>query len=101
MMDSAAMLMVKNPRAQNGVVVTSNLFGDIIGDEASVIPGGIGLLPSAQLRRHPRRSGSAMESTSRSTVSLLTARSPWFPDPVRLTRRVPGSAPDISGKAHC
>lgn len=49
LIDSAAMLMVKNPRALNGIVVTSNLFGDIISDEASVIPGSLGLLPSASL----------------------------------------------------
>ncbi|KAK1765658.1 3-isopropylmalate dehydrogenase [Phialemonium atrogriseum] len=46
LIDSAAMIMIKNPTALNGVVVTSNLFGDIISDEASVIPGSIGLLPS-------------------------------------------------------
>lgn len=49
LIDSAAMLMIKNPRALNGIVVTSNLFGDIISDEASVIPGSLGLLPSASL----------------------------------------------------
>ncbi|KAK3302099.1 isopropyl malate dehydrogenase [Chaetomium strumarium] len=49
LIDSAAMLMDKNPRALDGVVITSNLFGDIISDEASVIPGSIGLLPSASL----------------------------------------------------
>jgi len=53
LIDSAAMLMVKNPRALNGVVVTSNLFGDIISDEASVIPGSLGLLPSASLSGVP------------------------------------------------
>lgn len=53
LIDSAAMLMVKNPRALNGVVVTSNLFGDIISDEASVIPGSLGLLPSASLSGIP------------------------------------------------
>ena len=53
LIDSAAMLMVKNPRALNGVVVTSNLFGDIISDEASVIPGSLGLLPSASLSSVP------------------------------------------------
>ncbi|KAJ3513957.1 hypothetical protein NM208_g15111 [Fusarium decemcellulare] len=36
--------MVKNPTGLNGVVVTSNLIGDIISDEANVIPGSIGLL---------------------------------------------------------
>lgn len=53
LIDSAAMLMVKNPRALNGIIVTSNLFGDIISDEASVIPGSLGLLPSASLGAIP------------------------------------------------
>jgi len=53
LIDSAAMLMVKNPRALNGIIVTSNLFGDIISDEASVIPGSLGLLPSASLTAAP------------------------------------------------
>lgn len=53
LIDSAAMIMVKKPTALNGVVVTSNLFGDIISDEASVIPGSIGLLPSASLSGIP------------------------------------------------
>lgn len=53
LIDSAAMILVKNPRGLNGVVVTSNLFGDIISDEASVIPGSIGLLPSASLSGIP------------------------------------------------
>jgi 3-isopropylmalate dehydrogenase len=46
-------LMVKNPRALNGIIVTSNLFGDIISDESSVIPGSLGLLPSASLGAIP------------------------------------------------
>ena len=53
LIDSAAMIMVRDPRALNGVVVTSNLFGDIISDEASVIPGSLGLLPSASLSGVP------------------------------------------------
>lgn len=53
LIDSAAMIMVKNPTGLNGVVVTSNLFGDIISDEASVIPGSIGLSPSASLSGIP------------------------------------------------
>ena len=53
LIDSAAMVMVRDPRALNGVVVTSNLFGDIISDEASVIPGSLGLLPSASLSGIP------------------------------------------------
>src|SRR5579859_579688 len=53
LIDSAAMLMIKNPRSLNGVIVTENMFGDIITDEASVIPGSLGLLPSASLTAIP------------------------------------------------
>ena len=76
LIDSAAMLMVKNPRALNGVVVTSNLFGDIISDEASVIPGSLGLLPSASLGAVP---------DGKNKVNGIY-------EPIH------GSAPDISGK---
>ncbi|KAI9808177.1 MAG: hypothetical protein M1825_004634 [Sarcosagium campestre] len=76
LIDSAAMLMVKNPRALNGIVVTSNLFGDIISDEASVIPGSLGLLPSASLTGIP---------DGKSKVNGIY-------EPIH------GSAPDISGK---
>lgn len=53
LIDSAAMILVKNPRQLNGVVITTNMFGDIISDEASVIPGSLGLLPSASLSGLP------------------------------------------------
>jgi 3-isopropylmalate dehydrogenase len=46
--DNAAMQLVLNPR-QFDVIVTSNMFGDILSDEAAVLPGSIGLLPSASL----------------------------------------------------
>ena len=46
--DNAAMQLVKNP-AQFDVIVTDNLFGDILSDEAAMLTGGIGLLPSAAL----------------------------------------------------
>lgn len=76
LIDSAAMLMVKNPRALNGIIVTSNLFGDIISDEASVIPGSLGLLPSASLSGIP---------DGKSKVSGIY-------EPIH------GSAPDIAGQ---
>ncbi|KAK0722723.1 Isopropylmalate dehydrogenase-like domain-containing protein [Lasiosphaeria miniovina] len=76
LIDSAAMLMIKNPRALNGVVMTSNLFGDIISDEASVIPGSIGLLPSASLGGIPDGKGKCNG----------------------IYEPIHGSAPDISGK---
>jgi 3-isopropylmalate dehydrogenase len=46
--DNASMQLVRNPR-QFDVVVTGNLFGDILSDEASMLVGSIGMLPSASL----------------------------------------------------
>lgn len=46
--DNAAMQLIINPR-QFDVLLTSNLFGDILSDEASVLSGSLGLLPSASL----------------------------------------------------
>src|SRR5436190_7392693 len=46
--DNAAMQLVKNPR-QFDVILTDNLFGDILSDEAAQLTGGLGLLPSAAL----------------------------------------------------
>lgn len=48
--DNAAMQLVRNPR-QFDVIVTSNIFGDILSDEASQITGSIGMLPSASLAK--------------------------------------------------
>ncbi|KAI0879746.1 3-isopropylmalate dehydrogenase [Hypoxylon argillaceum] len=76
LIDSTAMIMVKTPRGLNGVVVTSNLFGDIISDGASVIPGSIGLSPSASL-------GGIPDGKNRCNGIY---------EPIR------GSAPDISGQ---
>ncbi|CCH59965.1 hypothetical protein TBLA_0C01500 [Henningerozyma blattae CBS 6284] len=53
LIDSAAMMLVKNPTQLNGIILTNNMFGDIISDEASVIPGSLGLLPSASLASLP------------------------------------------------
>lgn len=53
LVDNAAMQLVKNP-SQFSVVVTSNMFGDILSDEASQITGSIGLLPSASLGESSR-----------------------------------------------
>jgi len=46
--DNAAMQLVRNPK-QFDVILTSNIFGDILSDEASMIVGSIGLLPSASI----------------------------------------------------
>ena len=69
LVDNAAMQLVRNP-AQFDVVVTSNMFGDILSDEASQITGSIGMLPSASL--------------GETTTGLY--------EPIH------GSAPDIAGK---
>jgi 3-isopropylmalate dehydrogenase len=66
--DNAAMQIASNPR-QFDVIVTSNLFGDILSDLAAVIPGSLGVLPSASLGDGPG-----------------------------LFEPVHGSAPDIAGK---
>ena len=67
--DNAAMQLLINPR-QFDTIVTTNLFGDILSDEASVLAGSIGMLPSASL--------------GDGTLGLY--------EPVH------GSAPDIAGK---
>ena len=69
LVDNAAMQLVRNP-AQFDVIVTSNMFGDILSDEASQITGSIGMLPSA--------------STNDTTKGLY--------EPIH------GSAPDIAGQ---
>ena len=53
LVDNAAMQLVRNP-SQFDVVVTSNMFGDILSDEASQITGSIGMLPSASLSDNSR-----------------------------------------------
>jgi 3-isopropylmalate dehydrogenase len=71
--DNAAMQIASNPR-QFDTIVTSNLFGDILSDLAAVIPGSLGVLPSASLG----------DPGSKTNVGLF--------EPVH------GSAPDIAGK---
>src|SRR5699024_5649967 len=72
--DNAAMQLVRNPK-QFDVIVTDNLFGDILSDEAAMLTGSLGMLPSASL-------GDADETGRR--------RSLYEP--------VHGSAPDITGQ---
>ncbi len=49
--DNAAMQIIVNP-AQFDVILTENMFGDIISDEASVLSGSLGLLPSASIGKN-------------------------------------------------
>jgi 3-isopropylmalate dehydrogenase len=51
--DNAAMQLVKAPRNFD-VIVTGNMFGDILSDEAAMLTGSIGMLPSASLNEHNR-----------------------------------------------
>jgi 3-isopropylmalate dehydrogenase len=51
LVDNSAMQLVKDPR-QFDVMVTGNMFGDILSDEASMLTGSIGMLPSASLDEH-------------------------------------------------
>ena len=67
--DNAAMQLIRDPK-QFDVIVTSNMFGDILSDEASMITGSIGMLPSASLGN----------------------------DSFGMYEPIHGSAPDIAGK---
>jgi 3-isopropylmalate dehydrogenase len=69
LVDAAAMQLIQEPRRFD-VVVTENMFGDILSDEASVIAGSIGMLPSAS----------------------LAASGPGLYEPIH------GSAPDLAGR---
>lgn len=69
LVDNAAMQLVRNPR-QFDVIVTGNIFGDILSDEASMLTGSIGMLPSASLDENNKG----------------------------LYEPIHGSAPDIAGK---
>ena len=74
LVDSCAMHLVTNP-ARFDVIVTENMFGDILTDEAAVLSGSIGLLPSASL-------GAAVASGTR----------------MGLYEPIHGSAPDLVGR---
>jgi len=74
LVDSTAMLLVTRPAAFD-VIVTENLFGDILSDEASVLAGSLGMLPSASLGER---------QTTHGTFGLY--------EPIH------GSAPDIAGQ---
>lgn len=72
--DNCAMQLLKNPR-QFDVIVTDNLFGDILSDEASMLTGSLGMLPSASL--------GARDASGHQNA---------------LYEPVHGSAPDIAGQ---
>ena len=69
LVDNTAMQLVRDP-SQFDVIVTENMFGDILSDEASMITGSLGMLPSASIGAH----------------------APGLYEPIH------GSAPDIAGQ---
>jgi 3-isopropylmalate dehydrogenase len=73
--DNAAMQLVRNPK-QFDVMVTDNLFGDVLSDAAAMLTGSLGMLPSASL-------GAPDKATGKRKA---------------LYEPVHGSAPDIAGK---
>jgi 3-isopropylmalate dehydrogenase len=73
--DNCAMQLVRNPK-QYDVIVTDNLFGDVLSDEAAQLTGSIGMLPSASLGAKDAKTG----------------RQPALYEPIH------GSAPDIAGQ---
>jgi len=72
--DNAAMQLIKNPK-QFDVILTSNMFGDILSDEASMLTGSIGMLPSASLSNkyalYEPIHGSAPDIANKGTVNPL------------------------------
>ncbi len=79
LVDSAAMALIRRPRHFD-VIVTENMFGDILTDEAAMLAGSMGMLPSASLNgQPPARPGSAGRQFG-------------------LYEPIHGSAPDIAGR---
>ena len=70
--DNCAMQLVRNPR-QFDVIVTSNIFGDLLSDLASMLTGSLGMLPSATLGAAEAVGQAATRCTSRSTAARLTS----------------------------
>ncbi|MEE2842291.1 MAG: 3-isopropylmalate dehydrogenase [Chloroflexota bacterium] len=79
--DNAAMQLITNPSVFD-VIVAENLFGDILSDEAAVIGGSLGMLPSASVSSLPPKHGRRRRGGK-----------PALYEPIH------GSAPDIAGKS--
>ena len=76
--DNLAMQLLRNP-AQFDVIVANNIFGDLLSDEAAMLTGSLGMLPSASLAEAPGVDGSGKRLFG-------------------LYEPVHGSAPDIAGQ---
>lgn len=114
--DNAAMQMILNPK-QFDVILTENLFGDILSDEASVIGGSIGLLASASVGdknamfepihgSYPQATGKGIANPIASVLSAamllehfgLDEEAKVVTDAVELSIRLNVSTPDISAE---
>ena len=84
LVDAMAMHLIRRPRDFD-VVVTENMFGDILTDEAAMLPGSMGLLPSASLGT--RRRESAARAGGKAELCIFGLYEP-----------IHGSAPDIAGQ---
>ncbi len=96
LVDNAAMQLVASPRDFD-VIVTENMFGDILSDEAAMLTGSIGMLPSASLGGFASAgSASAGSAPAGDASSAEQADGGSEPRP-GLFEPVHGSAPDIAG----
>jgi len=87
--DNAAMQLIRSPR-QFDVIATSNMFGDILSDEASMITGSIGMLASASL--------GGVRSVNAEAEGFGSAKPEGLCDGPGIFEPIHGSAPDIAGQ---
>jgi len=81
LVDNCAMALVAEPRRFD-TIVTENMFGDILSDEAAIIAGSMGMLPSASLGGDRRGAGDGADGSTR----------------IGLYEPIHGTAPDIAGR---
>src|SRR5918912_107877 len=91
LVDSAAMRLITAPGSFD-VIVTENTFGDILSDEASVLCGSLGLLPSASLGYGATAPASAGGGTAVPPIGVDCGPAKGLYEPVH------GTAPDIAGR---
>src|SRR3954471_10210396 len=94
LVDACAMYLISRP-ASFDVIVTENMFGDILTDEASMLAGSMGMLPSASLGAAADERPTTKDERTDSTSSLVVRPSSTR---IGLYEPIHGSAPDIAGK---
>lgn len=100
LVDNAAMQLVSSPRHFD-VILTENMFGDILSDEAAMLTGSIGMLPSASLgggEELPARSTSSAPPDERADGGEDGGQRGADRSTPGLFEPVHGSAPDIAGR---